>query len=164
MVSKKVDTSTIQDVTISSDDKETVKSYLTNKGISVIEKEGSANHSSKGKVEKVVITANGQTKELTNGGTWTTNFTGASAEIYIYKDASASITRTESTSGSGTIVKFTVSVVGADDVVSYSWYKDDNSTAESETSNQISYDSSPDSLRVVIKLSDNSTIEATWNY
>ena len=166
VVSKKVDTSTIQDVTISSDDKETVKSYLTNKGISVIEKEGSANHSSKGKVEKVVITANGQTKELTNGGTWTTNFTGASAEIYIYKDASASITRTESTSGSGTIVKFTVSVVGADDVVSYSWYKDNNSTAESETSNQISYDSSDaptTSLKVVIKLSDNSTIEATWS-
>ena len=149
-------------MTISSDDLSTVKAYLTNKGITVVEKEGDPNHASKGKVQKVVISANGQTKELGINSTWTTNLTGASAEIYVYKEATISLTRTET----DTTIKFATSLNGADGADSYSWYLNGNESALSDKNgSSIEFEKSDSitSIKVVAHFSDGTNLETTWN-
>ena len=120
---KEIGFNPVGEVKLTSDSQDDVKSILDSFGISYSVTSGDANLLNYGKVQNVVITANGQTKTLNINGTgWTTNFYGATATIYAYKQPTLSILT--STNAEGKITRFTSVYNGTDDV-SYAWYDGD---------------------------------------
>ncbi|MDD6121864.1 MAG: hypothetical protein PUB48_04105, partial [Solobacterium sp.] len=152
VISKKVDTTSISDISVTENLSE-MQNRLTNMGISYNVKEGNASILNSGKVEKVSITANGNTKELTPGQNWTANFTSASATIYTYKEPTLSVSVL--TNNEGKITRFTAVYNGIDDVT-YIWYDGDR---EIGSGKDYSVEGTEmNSIKLVVKAGDKSMV------
>lgn len=123
---KEITYNPVGEIRFTSDSLDDTKAILDSYGITYTISTGDASALNAGKVQCVNITANGQTRTLNvNGDGWTTNFYGATATIYKYKEASLSISYL--TNNESRITKFVPLFVGGDGNESYTWYASDGS-------------------------------------
>ena len=150
----------VGEIKFTSSDINDVKTTLDSFGITYRVLNGDASLADCGKVQKVSITAiNGQTtKELNiNGEGWSSNFLGANATIYTYKEPTLSVLVI--INNNDKITRFTAIYNGIDDV-NYTWYDGDSeigtgkdySVPESQTMN---------SIKLVVKSGDK-ILEASY--
>ena len=141
---KEISYNPVGEIKFTSSDINDVKTTLDSFGITYTVSNGDASLADCGKVQKVSIAAvNGQIKELNiNGEGWSSNFLGASATIYTYKEPTLSVTVL--TNNQDKITCFTAIYSGIDDV-DYTWYDGDSEIGtgrnyivpESQTMNSI---------------------------